>query len=119
MWTPVNDPFAAVNKPFFIKADKYFFNCFGAAFIQGKSLPAPVAGGAEFFKLFDNPPAVLLLPRPGAFQKFFPAQISLGNAFFPHRLHDFGLSRDGSVVSPRDPKRGIALHPFIADEDIL
>ena len=116
---PVNDTLTAVNKPLIIEFNKHLFHRFGAAFIQGKTFPAPVAGGAELFELFHNAAAVLLLPGPGAFQKFFAAQISLGKPFFAHGFHNLRLGCNRGVVGAGNPKGSIALHSLVADEDIL
>ena len=68
---PVDDAGALINIALFMHADKGLFDGSVAALVHGKTLAVPVAGGAQFFQLFDNRAAVLFFPFPGAFQKFF------------------------------------------------
>ncbi len=65
--TPVDDPAALVDPAFLVHLAEYFGNGLVAALIHGKSLPVPVAGRPHLFQLVDDPPAVFLLPFPGAF----------------------------------------------------
>ena len=65
--TPVDDPGAFVDIAFFIKLDKHFLNCLGAALVHGKAFSFPVCRCAELFQLVDDLSAVLFLPCPGMF----------------------------------------------------
>ena len=98
---------------------KHFRDRLVAALVHGEPLPVPVAGRAEFLKLGDNPSAVLFFPVPCALEEPFPAEIVLVDPLFLQLLDDLHLGGDGGVIRPRLPERVIALHPLVADQNVL
>ena len=116
---PVDHPVAAVDQALVIQPDKDLPHRVGAALVHGKALPLPVAAAAQLFQLADDAAAVAVLPVPGALQKAVPAHHLLGQALLGHGLDDLGLGGDGGVVGAGHPEGGVALHPLVADEDIL
>ena len=62
---PVDDPFSPVDQTFFIIPDEHLPDSPVAALVHGKTLPLPVAGGAQLLELLYDSAAVLLLPCPG------------------------------------------------------
>ncbi|CDC61384.1 uncharacterized protein BN660_01088 [Clostridium sp. CAG:448] len=91
---PVDDAVSAVDQPLIIQPDKDLLNSAGAPFVHGEALSVPVARRTHFFELGHNPIAVLLLPRPGAAQKFLSADFLFCDALFAHCLHDLCLGCD-------------------------
>ena len=63
---PVDNPGAFVDITLLIKTDKYLKHSLRATLVHGKTLPIPVAGGAQLLKLIYNSSAVFLLPLPGS-----------------------------------------------------
>ena len=117
--TPVNNSFAPVNKPLFVKAHENLFNRLAAPLVKGKALSFPVARGAHFFKLLYNSAAVLLFPFPGALQKAVSADVLLGKPLLPHFFNNFRLGRNRGVVGARHPQGIVPLHTLKADKYVL
>ena len=117
--TPIDNAASAVDEPLLIETEERFAHRFGTFFVHRERQTRPIAGRAELFKLFDDAPAVLFLPRPCAAKKFFPAEFLFGKPLFFHLFHDFDFRGDGSVVRSRQPERAVALHTFETHEDIL
>ena len=117
--TPVDDLCALVDPALFMHLAEYFRNGFITALVHRETFPVPVTGRAQFFELWNDPAAVLPSPVPGALQKFLPAQIMLVDALFFQRLNNLYLRGNAGMVRARLPQRIIALHPLIADQDIL
>ncbi len=116
---PVNNTLSTVDKALFIKADKHFTHCLGAAFIKCKALAVPVAGTAALFKLLHNAPAIFFPPLPCTVKKSLAPDLFLGKALFPHGFNDFCLRCNGSMVGARHPEGRVTLHPAPANQDIL
>ena len=70
-------------------------------------------------QLFHDAGAVLLFPVPALLQKAVPAQIVLVDALLLQLVDDLDLGGDGRVVRARLPQSLVALHPLVADQDIL
>ena len=116
---PVDHAVAAVDQALIVQPLEHHLDGAGAALIQGKALPLPVAAGAELFELVDDAAAVLPLPFPGALQKALAADLLLGDALLTHGLHNLGLGGDGGVVGAGQPQGLVALHPPPADQRVL
>ena len=116
---PVDYLGAFVDKPLVIHIDKYFFNGAGTTLVHGEAFTRPVAGRTEFFKLVYYAVAVLFFPRPCVFEELFAAYLVFVDALALQLLNNFDLGRNACVVRSRLPKRGISLHSFVADKNIL
>ena len=117
---PVGNALALIDEAFFIKRDEDFADGAGTGIIHGEALAAPVAGRTEAADLFFDAAAVLFLPGPDAFEKFFTADVIAALAFFLGQLlFDLYLRSDAGMVCARDPGDVIAFHALEADEDIL
>ena len=116
---PVDDALPPVDEALVIQLFKHLQNGLRAALVHGEALALPIARAAQLFQLLYNAPAVLLFPIPRALQKLFAAKVRLGEALFFHFGHYLRLGGDGGVVCTGHPKRGVALHALIADEDVL
>ena len=116
---PVDHPVAAVDQALVIQPDEHLAHGVRAALVHGKALPLPVAAAAQLFQLADDAAAKAVLPVPGALKETVPAHHLLGQALFGHGLDHLGLGSDGRVVGAGHPQSGVALHPLVADEDIL
>jgi len=116
---PVDDPFATVDQALFIQADEHLRDRLRQHIVHGEAFTAPVAGRSEALQLLDDPAAIDALPFPGSLQKSLAADCLLVFPVFPHLLDDFRLGRDRGVVGAGQPEGGIALHPLLADQDVL
>src|SRR3989338_5276636 len=67
----------------------------------------------------DDRIAVLIFPFPKPFQEFFPAYVLTALPFFGELFFNDILRGDAGVIGPGHPKSFQALHPFIADNDVL
>src|ERR1700741_3990236 len=79
----------------------------------------PVAGGAEPLELADDGAARLLLPLPDPGDEGLPPEVLLGLALLLELPLDHVLRRDARVVGARHPERVVAVHPLVADQDVL
>ena len=120
MGAPVRNALALINQALFIKRHEYFADGAGADIVHRKALAAPVARRAQTADLLFNTIAVLFLPGPYAFQKFFAANVVASLAFFFSQLLFYlYLRRDAGMVRPRNPGHVIAFHALKPDENIL
>ena len=116
---PVDNPVAAVNKTFFIKADENFLHCRRQIFVHCERLFRPVARRAEAFLLFDDSAAVLMRPCPGSFKEAVATDVVFRESFRLHLVDDFEFRRDACVVGAGKPQRFVAVHTLKADDNIL
>ena len=116
---PVDDPGAFIDIAFLIQADENLLHCLGTALVHGEPLSVPVAGDAQLLQLRLDGSRIFFLPLPGALQELLPSQLLLVNAFLFQLVGHLHLRGDSSVICSRDPEGVVALHPLIADQDIL
>ncbi len=116
---PVDNLCPFIDPAFFMHLAEHFGHGLITALIHCKALSVPVTGGTHFFKLFDNPAAVLSSPVPGTLKKLLPAQIMFINPLFFQGLYNFYFRGNAGMVRPRLPERVVALHPLITDQNIL
>ena len=116
---PVDDARAAVDEALFVEAHEGLAHGAAEALVHGEALARPVAGDAQFAQLADDAAAVFLLPRPGALEELFAADVLLGDALGLEGLDHLDLGGDGGVVRARHPEGRVALHAVVADEYIL
>ena len=102
--TPVDDPFASVDKSLVIKVYENLTDSLVAALVHCEAFSRPVAGAAELFELFNDPAAELCFPCPCSFHKCRSADLFLGKTLFGHSRNDLGFGRYSSVVSAREPE---------------
>ena len=120
MGAPVDDAEAAVDEPFIIEVDEHLAHGFGTALVHREALVIPIAGRAEFLQLVDDARAVLLFPVPDALKEFLAAEVVSRQPLVDAKLlFDLDLRGDAGVVGAGDPEGGVALHPLVADEDVL
>ena len=70
-------------------------------------------------KLIHDSGAVLISPLPALLKETVPSQVCLVNAFLLKLVNNLDLGGNGSMVRTRLPQRLVALHPLIADQNIL
>ena len=117
--TPVDDPLATVDQAVLVHADERDADRPGQAFVHGEAQPVPVAGVSEGLHLLDDPVAVLLFPRPHAFDELLSAQGAPVDPFFHQLAFHHDLGGDPGVIGPRQPKRLEPLHSLSPDHDVL
>ena len=88
---PVDDSLASVNQTLFIELAEYLADRSAAALVESETLSVPVAGGAHFLELLDNPAAVCFLPLPGSLKKSLSAEIFFCQSFRLHGLNNLCL----------------------------
>ena len=120
MRTPVDDAVAAVDQSLFIEVDEHLPHGFGTALVKGKALSGPVAGRAEFLQLTRDARLVLILPLPHALEEFLAPEVVAGQPLLHAQAFlDLDLRGDARVVCSGNPKGIVALHPLIANQNIL
>ena len=118
--TPVDDPVAAVYKPFVVKVDEHLFDCLGALLVHSERHTRPVAGRTEESRLLLYPVAVLFFPCPRALQKSLSADVLFRESFlFLHQVDYLDLCRDRSVIDAWKPQRAISAHAFETGDHVL
>ena len=117
---PVDDAAALVDEALVIELAEGLPHRPGAALVHGEPGPVPVAGGAQLLLLLDDAAAVLALPVPHPLQELLPAQVVAGQALLGAQLLlHLDLGGDAGVVRAGHPQRLVALHPLVADQDVL
>ena len=119
MRTPVDNTASFINQPLFIQVDKHFTNRRRAALVHRKTGALPVTGSAELLLLLDNAVAVLALPVPDLFQKFFAAKIITRNAVLTQNLFNLDLRSNTGMIHAGNPQSGITLHPLETNQNVL
>ena len=116
---PVDDAAALIDQTLFVEGDEDLADGFGAALVHREAGAVPVAGGAQTLLLLHDAVAVLVLPVPDLLQEFFTTQIVAGQTLLAELLLHLDLRGDSGVIDARNHERGAALHPLVADQDIL
>ena len=119
MGAPVDYTLATIDEPLVVKADKNFTHGIRATFVESETFTLPVAGSAKFFKLLDYSATVFFLPLPCTFEELFTAEVFFREAFCLHCLNYLCFGSDRGMVCSGKPKRRLALHTLIADENVL
>ena len=119
MGAPVDDAAALVDQSLLVEVDKHLPDGGGTALVHGEAGAVPVTGGTQLFLLLDDTVAVLAFPVPDPLQEFFTSQVVAGQALLAQLLLHTDLGGDACVVHARYPQRRIALHPLVADENVL
>ncbi len=119
--TPVHHTLAAIDEAFFVKLDKHLLDAARIFRVHREPFARPIARRAELLELLDDDAAVLFLPLPDAFEKFFAAEIvavpdcaGFLENFLHHRLRG-----DAGVVGAGQPEDFLAVHARLAGEDVL
>ena len=116
---PVDHTDTLINQAFVVQIHKHLDNRIILRLVHGEAGALPVAGGAQFFQLFQNDAAVLLLPLPGMFHELVAGDLLFGNSLLLELGHNLGLRGDGGVVHSRNPTGVHAQHPCATDQNIL
>ena len=88
--------------------------------IEREPSPLPVATTAHFLELSENSLLVGRLPLPDPFDQSLASKIVAGLLLFGDQTFlDNCLGGDAGVIRARHPQGLVALHPFLADEDVL
>ena len=117
---PVHQPLAAIDQPVAEHLEERMPHRPGALRIEREAGPLPIAGAAHFLELAEDPLFVVVLPLPDAGHEPLAAQLVPAELFLLQQAaFDHGLRGDARVVGARHPQGLEALHPFLADEDVL
>ncbi|MBV6490325.1 MAG: hypothetical protein CNCCGFBP_00781 [Fimbriimonadaceae bacterium] len=95
---PVHDALAAVDQPSVEPLNEHLEHGFGVAFVEGKSLAAPIERAPEPPQLPQDRIAALLAPLPDPFHERFAAQLAPARALLAKLLLDDALRGDPCVV---------------------
>ena len=118
---PVDDVIAPINQTLFVQPDERLAHGARKSGVQREMFARPVAAHARALHLFDDAPAVLLLPLPHALFEFLASQVALGEPFLGDLPLHHDLRGDARVIRSRQPQRvdGFAvrcpLHPAPAN----
>ena len=116
---PVDHAYPAVNQPFIVEIDENFQYTFGTHLVHRESRALPVAGGTEFFQLFQDDSTMLVCPFPGVFQKFITAEICFTDTLRCQPVYNFCFCGNGSMIGTRHPAGIFAQHACAANEYVL
>ena len=120
MGAPVDDAASLIDQALLIQFAESLTDGAGTALVHGETIAAPITGSAHLLLLLHDAAAVFFLPRPDALQELLTAQIMAGQTLCVAQiLFHLDLSGNAGVVAAGQPQRLIALHPFVADQDIL
>ena len=117
--TPVDHVVAPDDQFFIVELDEGFSDGVFEPFVHRESLAAPGGGDAQFSHLVDDHSAAVLFPFPDPLQEGFASQLLLGLPFGQQLLFDDVLGRDAGMVGSRLPECPVAVHPLVADHDVL
>ena len=88
--------------------------------IEREPGPLPVAATAHLLQLADDAGFVVVLPLPDALDQPFAAQFVPAELLLAQQPPlDDRLGGDAGMIGARHPEGLEALHPFLADEDVL
>ncbi len=116
---PVHKVFTAIDKIALVQRDKYFAHRLRKAFVERKPLAAPVDARSNALKLIIDECAMFFRDFPGLFDKGFAADLGALAAFLAQFALNDILGRNTGMIGARQPERWNALHPAVADLDIL
>ena len=117
---PVDQPVASINQLFFEEAEECVAHGPGADGIEGESRSLPVATATHFLELTENSFFVGIFPLPDALDEPFATELVAGHLLLEKEpfLND-RLGGDAGMVGAGHPEGLVALHAFLADEDVL
>jgi hypothetical protein len=116
---PVDDAIVLVDQAFLVEADEGLAHGPAQARVHREALARPVAGGAEALELADDIPARFLLPLPGHLEESLAPDVVACLAQGGQLALEDDMDGDPAVVGARQPQRVVAIHPLVADEDVL
>ena len=117
---PVHQPLAAIDQSVAEHLEERMPHRPGALRIERKAGPLPVTGAAHFLELAEDPLFVVVLPLPDAGHKPFAAELVPAEfLLLQQAAFDHGLGSDARMIGARHPEDLEALHPLLADEDVL
>jgi len=116
---PVDDVVALIDQPVVVQADEDLPDGLGETGVHREPLPLPVAGATQALELVGDDAAVFFLPLPDPGNELLPAEVMTGQAFLGQFLLHHILGGDAGMVRSRHPHGVVALHPPVADHDVL
>ena len=115
---PVHNVLAAIDQPFFVKADEGFADGARHALVHGEVLARPVHRGAQPLHLLQDDAAVMLLPVPHALDECLAAQVATVLALGGELALHHELRGNAGMIGARQPQRRQAAHALPADDDV-
>ncbi len=115
---PVDQPLAAVNKPFTIKANKHVLYRAAKTRVHGEALAGPVQGGAQAAQLTGDGAARLFFPLPDFLHELVSPQFVTVRTLCFQLALDHHLGRDAGVIGAHLPQGVIAGHAMVANQRI-
>ena len=121
MRVPVDQPLAAVDQPVLEQAEERVADGPGTDRVEREPGPLPVAAAAHLLELAEDPGFVLAPSTPRSARPAPRGPGRAGSSFSSVKQPplDDRLGGDAGVVGARHPERVEALHPLLADEDVL
>ena len=117
---PVDHSAPSIDQPFAVKIDKNLLDGANVIGIKSIALARPIAGAAEALQLFDDDPAMFVLPFQHAAKKFITSKVVarffLGSA---QMFFDGGLGPNAGVIGSWKPQHLEALHTRATGQNIL
>src|SRR5262249_20071769 len=118
-WAPVDDVVTLVDQSLFPQPDENFAHRRRQPRIHREPLARPVAGCAKASQLPGNGAARLFLPLPDALDERLATQVLFRLALGGKLPLDDVLRGDTRVIGPWHPESVVAIHPLVADENVL
>ena len=116
---PIDQVRTAVDQPLVVQSDEGLAHGARESGVEREALTPPIARRPQAAQLLRDDAAVLLLPLPHALLEGLAPDRLTRQPVFRQRLLDLQLGGDAGVVAPRHPQHRMALHPLIADHQIL
>jgi len=117
---PVDQPLTAVDQAFLEETEERVAHGPRADRIEREAGPLPVAATAHLLELAEDAGFVGLLPPPDPLDEPRAAQLVPRELLLDQQAAlDDGLGGDARVVGARHPKRLVALHPLLPDQNVL
>ena len=116
---PIDDAVPAIDEALLVQGDEHLAHRSGQPVVEREPLPGPIRGEPEGANLLGDASPGAFLPGPHLLDEPFPTEVVPGQALGGEfAFHDV-LGGDAGVIGAGHPERGVALHAFAADEEVL
>ncbi len=117
--TPVDHPLTAIDLPLFVERNEDLADGPRQPFIEGEPFASPVGRRPQGAHLHLNVITVLVFPFPDPVNERLPPQVVPSQSFFCQCSLDDVLGGDPGVIHAREPTGDVAVHPLVADDDVV
>src|SRR5918994_2171840 len=116
---PIDQALVAIGEATLVELDERVGDGAAEALVHGEALVGPVARPAEPPQLAGDRAARLLLPLPDMLEERLAADLRALDALAGEVALDDHLGGDPGMVHSDHPARVLAVHPSVADENVL